>query len=385
MVNYISSHNTKSKISVIIPVYNTEKYLRQCLNSVVGQTYTNIEIICVNDGSTDSSWQILQEYARLDPRVHTFSQSNSGQGAARNLGIDKASGDYITFIDSDDWYAATFCEKMLSVIEEKSVDFVICAAKVYDERRQKYSTGGSYISLGMFSDIQKIRTREDVGAKIFEIPVMAWGKIFRADFLQKNKIRFATSYAFEDDCFFIDIFLAMKNFTILKEPLVFYRINRKNSVMQSAYKKYLDVIFQLSYQKNAMERNGVYHEYEKAYLGRLFHILECSQKQIDDIYKEFFYEKARKLVLSISVSTQLWKESACISENYMLYKSYPNYGEWTGNRHKNSLLFLKRQILADKIIYYFCNIPIYKSYIDGKKKIMGIPLMRLNKYRNIQI
>lgn len=381
----ILSQNTWSKVSIIIPVYNTEKHLRQCIDSVVNQTYPNLEIICIDDESIDSSGQILKEYALRDQRVRLLSQPKSGQGAARNLGINEASGDYIIFLDSDDWCAATLCEKLLHVIEEKPVDFVICAAKLYDEQRQKYSAKSSYHSLDIFASSQKIRKLEDVGSKIFEIPVMSWGKIFRTDFLKKNKIRFFHGHAFEDNGFFIDIFLAMKGFTILKEPLVFYRINRENSDTLSTGAKYLDCIFQLSYQKEALEKACVYLKYEEIYIGHLFYTLEIRQEQIHGDYKEIFYQEARRLVLSLSISKHLWEKSVCIRENYLLYKNYSSYDAWMENRRQGISFSLKKQIKAKKIIYYFCGIPICKSYIDGEIKIIGIHLGKLTQRKEIQI
>ena len=95
---------TLAQVSVVIPIYNTEQYLRQCLDSVVGQTLTDIEVICVDDGSTDGSPPILAEYAAQDSRFQIMTQENAGPGAARNSGLRVSSGEYLIFLDSDDWY-----------------------------------------------------------------------------------------------------------------------------------------------------------------------------------------------------------------------------------------------------------------------------------------
>ena len=100
------------KISVIVPVYNVEKYLRECLDSIVNQTLQDIEIICINDGSTDGSAVILEEYAAKDKRIKILNQENKGAGEARNAGINSAQGKYLAFIDGDDFYCTDFCEKM---------------------------------------------------------------------------------------------------------------------------------------------------------------------------------------------------------------------------------------------------------------------------------
>ena len=114
------------KISVIIPVYNVKKHIRQALDSVVNQTLSDIEIICIDDCSTDSSFEILQEYARKDERIILLKQEqNKGAGPARNRGLDTAAGDYIMFLDPDDWYELTACEEAYNQITKYNNDFVM--------------------------------------------------------------------------------------------------------------------------------------------------------------------------------------------------------------------------------------------------------------------
>ena len=196
--------NIEEKISVILPVYNVEKYLRKCLDSLVDQTYRNIEILCVDDGSTDSSRKILDEYADKDNRVRILTQKNSGQGAARNYGMDEVAGTYIIFVDSDDWCDLEMCEKLIYTIQTFQVDFVMCGATVYDEMENRYFSNIGYHNLKIFSDDQerKVLTRENVKESTFRIPVMPWAKIFRTHFLREQNIRFIPGYTFEDNGFF---------------------------------------------------------------------------------------------------------------------------------------------------------------------------------------
>ena len=113
------------KISIIVPVYNTEKYLGVCLDSLISQTYKDIEIICVDDGSTDNSLQILNDYAAKDSRIKILTQKNQGPSVARNLGLEKAKGEYITFVDSDDWVSIDMCEKIYSKAIDTNADLVL--------------------------------------------------------------------------------------------------------------------------------------------------------------------------------------------------------------------------------------------------------------------
>ena len=124
------------KVSVIIPVYNTSKYLNQCLESIQNQTFTDFEAICINDGSTDSSLEILKEFASKDDRFIIINKKNEGQGIARNLGIQQANGEYIIFIDSDDWLETEGLEKAYKKIKEDSADILIFDFYFFSDKDQ---------------------------------------------------------------------------------------------------------------------------------------------------------------------------------------------------------------------------------------------------------
>ena len=134
------------EISIIVPVYNAEKYLEKCLDSLIGQTFENIEILCVNDGSTDNSPAILHRYAKMDPRVHVFDRPNSGPASARNAGLDHARGKYLMFCDADDEYTPSMCQEMYQAITEQNVDLVMCNTFCYN-KEGKEVFNGYYVSL----------------------------------------------------------------------------------------------------------------------------------------------------------------------------------------------------------------------------------------------
>ena len=112
-------------ISIIIPVYNAEKYLPQCLDSIIHQTYSYLEIICINDASTDGSLRVLNQFAENDPRVHVVDKPNEGVSRARNIGLQIATGQYIMFVDADDWIDADTCEKALAAMDNNQADIVM--------------------------------------------------------------------------------------------------------------------------------------------------------------------------------------------------------------------------------------------------------------------
>ena len=144
-------------VSIIVPVYNVEKYLRECLESIINQTFQDIEIICVNDGSTDNSRKILTEYAQTDSRIKITDKENGGLSSARNAGLKIAQGEFISFIDSDDWVDKTMIEKLYNNIRALNTDISICAVHQYDESKQEFDDNSKYFTLGFFDDSLHIK------------------------------------------------------------------------------------------------------------------------------------------------------------------------------------------------------------------------------------
>lgn len=161
-------------ISIILPVYNAEKYLGKCLDSLKVQTFPDIEILCVDDGSQDGSCRICEEYVLADKRFKLLPQPNSGPAAARNLGLRNAAGRYLMFCDADDWYQPDICEKLLKAITASQTDIAICGCRVIDEGEQvRPQEDTAYYRL-YYSGKQQI-----TGELIQRTNVMLWNKILR--------------------------------------------------------------------------------------------------------------------------------------------------------------------------------------------------------------
>ena len=210
------------KISVIIPVYNTEKYLRQCLDSVVNQTLKDIEIICINDGSTDNSLEILNEYASSDNRIKLISiTDNKGVSFARNFGIRVSKGRYIGFVDSDDWIDLNFYENLYLTAEKENSDIIAASTIVNVKRNKKSSWNWS-------------KGNKDEKERRLLFISYSWFKIYRRDFLIDNNISFQEVKIFSDVSFtFISSMLA-KNITICQKGHYFYRNERISSCLDTA-------------------------------------------------------------------------------------------------------------------------------------------------------
>ena len=211
------------KVSVIIPVYNVEKYLRQCLNSVINQTLEDIEIICVDDKSTDSSLNILKEYAQKDCRIKILEQNlNKGQGIARNRALNEAKGDYIMFLDSDDWYELNACEKAYKHIEEYNND--VCIFAFYDYWQDRNIKIKSQF---MIEPYKKYKNNCILGfEKIdnnFIRAMFSVMYIYKREFLNLNNIRYSEDRIGEDVIFLCQIYTNTQTLSFIEEPLYNYR------------------------------------------------------------------------------------------------------------------------------------------------------------------
>lgn len=210
--------NNMPKISVIVPVYNTEKYLRRCVDSILAQTFSDFELLLVDDGSTDSSPAICDEYANLDSRVRVFHKENGGVSSARNLALDNAEGEWITFADSDDWTYPTWLYNFM--IKDLERYDLVCQGIYLDNKantengyQQSLKTMLSYRGNKIF--IPKILT--DSGNLGYTV-----NKIFRNDIISQNRLKFDTRFYFQEDEIFILHYLSFTRRNILCIPKIGY-------------------------------------------------------------------------------------------------------------------------------------------------------------------
>ena len=216
------------KVSIIVPVYNVEKYLSKCLESLINQTLKDIEIVCVNDGSTDNSLSILKEYANKDSRIKIIDKQNEGVSVARNTGINAATGKYLMFADSDDYLVENACEKALNTIEHNNSD--ICIFGHYD------LVDGKLVKSSVNKDIIKAQKQNNQTYTDFSINI--WDKIYNREFLIRNSINFIPNLKTSEDVIFNFICqFNNPNVSYSTEPLYVYRLTRENSATSKSYIK----------------------------------------------------------------------------------------------------------------------------------------------------
>lgn len=211
------------KVSVIMPVYNAEDYLRQCLDSVLNQTLKEIEIICVDDGSTDSSLEILKEYCEKDSRMEVLHQENQYAGCARNFGFTQASGKYVIFWDSDDFFAPQALEKLYLKCEADEAEIGICGASKFDNELQLSYPAGEYLVKSRVPATMPFNKNE-MGRYLFNFcSNVPWNKLFLRSFILKHHLEFQPLRQANDVYFSMMALFLAERMTVVPENLVTYR------------------------------------------------------------------------------------------------------------------------------------------------------------------
>lgn len=212
------------KVSVIIPVYNVENYLRKCLDSLVNQTLKDIEIIVVNDGTLDNSQEIIDEYVKKYPKkVVSIIQENGGQGAARNTGLLHAKGEYIGYVDSDDYVEENMYEELYKKAKEEDSDIVICGNNVVKENYEFLS-------------------KEDVDKEFLLGKMAVWNKIYKKNIIVDNKIQFRSKVWYEDLDFTMKVYFSSKKISYVDKPLYNYLLREGSTMNNNNIKRNLELI-----------------------------------------------------------------------------------------------------------------------------------------------
>lgn len=247
-------YTQQPKVSVIIPVYNTAEFLPQCLDSVINQTLKDIEIICVDDGSTDNSLQILQEYAKKDDRIIVLTQENQKQGAARNKGLSIAKGEYIQFVDSDDYLVKDACEKLYNKSSKLNLDMLNFEGINFDEYKQEQARGQTiyYIQSNEEKDVYYNKELDDIKG---QIPISACRFFYNKKFIVDNNILFPEKVYFEDNYFVMKSIILVKRYGIMRD-ILYYRRVHKNSTTQNWNKHFSDYI------KIVLKINEMFKQYD---------------------------------------------------------------------------------------------------------------------------
>ena len=306
------------KITVIVPVYNVEHYLDKCLDSVIKQTYKNIEIIVVNDGSTDNSGEICQEYAQKDNRIVYIEKENGGLSDARNAGLDQMTGSYVTFVDSDDWIEQDYVETLYQKITEYQADIAIGNYYSFDEERSVFLfhiLGDSYYekahdNVSIFENLY-----ENQEMRSFAL-ISAWGKLYKARLFEQ--LRFDIGKLGEDGYLNQKVYLLSEKVIYLNKGLYAYRI-RKGSLSRIWTEKWMHALVDAMSERITLLANMGYplEKHLAIYRQMLeFSLANGQASGLSDTatYKEF--EMKRTLLNQLSIQEQKEKKAIVLAANY---------------------------------------------------------------------
>lgn len=263
--------NYTPKVSVIIPVYNVAEYLPECLDSVIKQTLKEIEIICVDDSSTDNSVEILKEYASKDNRITVIVQKNLHAGVARNAGLAVAKGKYLSFLDSDDFFEPTLLEENYKIAEKENVDLVFYQYHTYNnDTKEIERTGGINFECPVNEEGYGVISVKDVTDRIFTIcNPMPWNKLIRKDLIDKNQIRFQSLTASNDVYFSLVALACSDKIALFYKPFVYYRHNRKDSLKNNRDKNPFNFYEAYKGVYRTLNNKNLYDEYKSSFLRTL--------------------------------------------------------------------------------------------------------------------
>lgn len=241
------------KVSIIVPVYNTGKYLKKCLDSLIHQTLEDIEIIIVNDGSTDDSQSIIDEYVKMDSRIKSYIKENGGQGSARNLGLEKSTGEYIGYIDSDDFVELNMYEDMYNKSLEDNSDIVNVGYYIYSET-------------GYIIEKQVFRRTENP-TNIYNTPEVLFyntavtNKLFKASLLKSNNIQFRVKKWYEDFDFVIKTLCYASNISVIEKPYYYYLQRSGSTMNNSNTSRNLEILEAMDEIISFCKEQGIYDKY----------------------------------------------------------------------------------------------------------------------------
>jgi glycosyltransferase involved in cell wall biosynthesis len=272
-----------AKVTIIIPVYNVEQYLRQCLDSVVNQTLRDIEIICVNDGSPDGSPQILEEYAARDSRITVIHKENGGLSSARNAAYPYIKSKYTLFVDSDDWIDTTLCEKTVTIAEQEQADMTL-----YFFHRQSGRTHylEEFLKKYPFSSIDKITLLRHVSA---------WSKLWRSRFIIDNQLFFPDGLLMEDHVVHWKALLRNPKLAILSQKMYWYRARSQSITEEASKRVLLDVIPIYEMIKEILKQENQYSgEWKNIYLNQKLCLFYSSYFNIAHAQRYMMEQMIRK-------------------------------------------------------------------------------------------
>lgn len=345
-------NKTDIKVSVIMPIYNAHDYIKPAMDSVLYQTLSEIEVICVDDGSTDHSLEVLKEYQARDSRVRIVTETNAGPGLARNNGIRRARGEYIAFLDSDDFFEPTFLEALYGIAKRDNLDIAIARYDIYNSRRSRFEP----VARTEHSDIylpDKVTSKNEHPDSILLSTVgSAWNKIFRRSFVEEKKLIFLPEARIYEDVYFVVTALSLaERIGKVHEVLIHHRIHSEQARAKTFKKYYHQVPSVFRKIKEFLMQNGMYAPLSVSFLN-----LSASR-----CYKIFN-------LLSNDAKESFWNT---------FYNDYADILGWCGHDASD--------FDSEEIFEFVANVQMYDYALYKKRLEQGDKLKVTNLKQNIEL
>ena len=298
-----------SKVSIILPIYNVSQYLRECLDSVTGQTLKDIEIICVNDGSTDDSLDIIQEYAAKDQRIVIITGPNGGYGKGMNKGLDRATGEYIGIVEPDDYVLTEMFEELYEVAKKNNLDFV--KSDFWRFTREEDGTENlEYVLINKEKDRYGELLCPTKDPSCIRFTLNTWTGIYRREFLEKYGIRHneTPGASFQDNGFFFQTFAYAERGMIVNKAYYRNRRDNPNSSVKSKEKVYCMNVEYDFIRDLLMRDREIWERFQYMYWWKKYHNYWFTYHRIDDSYKEEYMQRMKQEYKRAMQLGQLSKE-----------------------------------------------------------------------------
>lgn len=291
------------KLSIVIPVYNVEKYILKCLESIFSQPFQDFEVICVNDGSTDNSLAVLQSFK--DDRLIVIDKKNEGSGVARNTALAIARGEYVFFVDGDDWIEENSLQKMIDEAERLHTDVLIFGGlSCYEDKKQ---SGGYSVDKLPKKYLNRVFSAEDIKKDVFKFPSTAWTKLYRREFLQKNDIKFQEIKVGQDQLPFFHSMITAERIALFPENLYCYRKNRKGAVTAVKKKKNSSPIYVFYAVEEILQKTGKIDNYKDIFVKHYFSKATSWLGKFQEDLKSEYFEEYSKLLKHVQSEYGLYK------------------------------------------------------------------------------
>lgn len=324
-------------VSIVIPVYNAEKYLKERMECLLKQSLKDIEIICVDDGSTDGSLAMLERYAKKDRRVKVITQQNLYAGIARNNGLAVSKGEYIIFMDADDFCAEDMLAKMYEKGKKNNADVVLCGGAKYNTAKKEI-IAADYFLKHQLVEGKEVFNRNDIPEKIFTVTVPApWNKLFKKKFIMKEGLQFQELQNSNDAFFTMSAMGLAERISYVSEVLCYYRIDSEGSIQKKKHKNALNFFFAYGAIFDKLVEKGIYEQVKKSYIdltlsGIVFNVNTITDFESSEKIINYFAENFNEKTHVIDESLEYYSNKA----NYCRVKNLLNHYKFKQNRIKVS-------------------------------------------------